>query len=113
MVLYLKLDTPRVREGDYGYNLSGSIHTDRTFQTAKVLTGNTLTIRIYTRTHHADMFNKTASINVAADGSWTYTVLEGEMVPDGFYKFEVELDDGSVVESAVYADEFVVEPSPH
>ena len=55
------------------------------------MTGYALQVRIYKRWETSDKFNKTASIVVAASGTWSYAVADGEMPTSGLYQLEIEL----------------------
>lgn len=108
--LYLTLDQPKWFRGDYSDTdkLTGTVYTDKNKQTAKDLTGFTITLRLYKPRHFGDYFNRTATIVVAANGTWSYAVGSGQMPPDGIYYFKVELSKSGTVESTINTVEFYV-----
>lgn len=93
-MLYCKLDNPKWIEGDFSdtTKITGTIYTDRLQTTAKDLTGYTLTLRIFPEWRNADYFNKTASIVVAANGTWSYALIENDLPREGQYMLKIELE---------------------
>ncbi len=91
--LYLTLDQPRWFRGDFSDTdlLTGTIFTDINKQTARNITGYTITLRMHRPKHFGDFFGKTATIVSGAGGTWSYAVAEGEMPPRGIYYFKVEI----------------------
>lgn len=110
--LHLTLDQKEWRESDFSATnkLTGTIYTDKAKSSAKNLTGYTLTILIY-KENGTVYFDKTATITVAANGTWEYAVAENEMAPMGIYKFEIELTKSGDHESTFPVD-FLVSRSP-
>lgn len=91
--LYLTVDQKEWREYDFSDTdlLTGTIYTDEAKTSAKNLTGYTVDILIYKDGSSAAHFDKTATIVTAANGTWSYAVAEGEMVPAGLWKIEAEI----------------------
>ena len=101
--LFLTLDQNVWFRGDFSSDnaLTGTIFTDINKQTAKNLTGFTLTVRMHRPKHFGDFFNKIATIVVAADGTWKYNVLQGQMPPRGIYFIKLEVTKSGVQESTL------------
>ena len=101
--LWMALDQSRAYRGDFSSDafLTGTIYTDNNQTSAKNLTGYTLLLRMHRPIHFGDFFNKTASIVVAASGTWKYDVNTGELPPRGIYYVKMELSKSGVVESTL------------
>lgn len=111
---YLVLDQPIWNNGDYSSSnkLTGTIYTDASKSTAYSLTGLTLKIRIFKRWNSTDYFDKTASIVVAANGTWSYAVAQGEMPQPGLYLLKIELS-SSGNQVSTFPEEFEILEGPH
>lgn len=110
---YLTVDQKQLPYGDYsGTNkLTGTIYSDKAKTTAFNLTSYTLTVRIFKRWTTQDLFNKTATINVAASGTWYYAIGQYELPPPGLYMIETELSKSGEVLST-FAEEIIIVESP-
>lgn len=62
--------------------------------------------------HFGDFFGKTASIVVAASGTWKYLVNAGELPPRGIYFVKIELTKSGVHESTLNRVEIEVLGGP-
>ncbi|MGI0021809.1 MAG: BppU family phage baseplate upper protein [Nitrososphaeraceae archaeon] len=95
LAAYLKIDQKTLFRNDFSssssYRFSGTIYTDRPQTTAFNLTGYTLTIRFFKEWYSSDFFDKAATINVAASGTWYYNVASGDLPTPGIYMCKVEL----------------------
>ena len=113
--IYLALDQNRWFRGDFRSDnaLTGTIYTDINNQTAKNLTGFAIQIRMHRPIHFGDFFNKTATIVVAADGTFKYNLLEGETPPRGIYYVKVEITKAGVVESTLNREELHILGGPN
>jgi len=101
--LYLTLDQDQWFRADFSATnkLTGTIYTDINQQTPKTLTGYTLKIRMHRPKHFGDFFNKTASIENASNGTWSYAVVQGGMPPRGIYYVKMELTKSGDQESTL------------
>ena len=101
--LFLTLDQTRWFRGDFSSDnpLTGTIYMDVNEVTAKNLTGFTITIRMHRPLHFGDWFGKVATIVIAANGTFSYNLLQGETPPRGIYYVKVELSKSGVVESTI------------
>jgi len=101
--LYLSLDTPIWHRGDFSSEnkLTGTIYTDKNLSVAKDLTGYTVTVRMFKPRTIGDRFNKQADIVVAANGTFSYAVGEGELPIFGLYEIKIELTKSGVKESTL------------
>ena len=59
-----------------------------------------------------DQFGKTASAVVAANGTWSYAVGQGEMPPPGIYNVKVELSSSGIQESTLNRQELLIIEGP-
>ncbi len=114
-VLYLALDQARWFRGDFSSDnpLTGTIYTDVNNQSAKNLTGYAIQIRMHRPIHFGDFFNKTGSIVVAGDGTFSYNLQQGETPPRGIYYVKVEITKSGVVESTLNREELHILGGPN
>jgi len=112
--IYLTLDQDQWFNADFSATnkLTGTIYTDINRQTAKNLTGYTLKLRMHRPKHFGDFFNKTADIVVAADGTWSYAVKQGEIPPRGIYYVKLEIAKSGDQESTLNRVELHVLEGP-
>ena len=112
--LWLTLDQSQWFRGDFSATnlLTGTIYTNNNRTTAKNLTGYTLTVRMHRPKHFGDFFNKTASIAVAGDGTWSYAVQAGEIPPRGIYFVKIELTKSGDRESTLNRQELHILEGP-
>ena len=112
--LYLATDQSRWFRGDFSSDnaFTGTIFTDINQTTAKDLTGYSITIRFHRPIHFGDFFNKTATIVVAANGTFEYFFKDGETPPRGLYFVKVELSKAGVLESTLNRVELEILPGP-
>ena len=112
--LYLVTDQDRWFRGDFSSDnaFTGTIFTDKNQQTAKDLTGYTITIRFHRPIHFGDFFNKVASIVVAANGTFEYFFTDGDTPPRGMYFVKVEIAKAGVLESTLNRVELLILPGP-
>ena len=112
--LFLTLDQNRWFREDFSSDnkLTGTIFTDVNKTTAKNLTGFTLTIRMNRPKAFGDFFNKTASIEVAASGTWSFAIGTGEIPPRGIYFVKLELSKAGARESTLNRVELHVVEGP-
>jgi len=98
---YLTLDQKRWNAGDFSSSnkLTGTIYTTSAKTAAFDLTGYALQVRIFKRWTTSDLFNKTATIVSAVNGTWEYGVVSGEMATSGLYQLEIELSKSGEVMS--------------
>jgi len=110
--LHLTIDQREWRAGDFSSadKLTGTIYTDEDKTTAKDLTGYSVQSIIYKQGGSAN-FSKTATIVTAANGTWSYAVADGEMVPQGIYLIECELTK-SGERISTFPEDFLVSRSP-
>ena len=101
--IFLTLDQKRWYREDFSSEnkLTGTIFTDVNKTTTKNLTGFTLTVRMNRIKAFGDFFNKVVDIVVAADGTWSFAVGQGEIPPRGIYFVKVELTKAGVRESTL------------
>ena len=111
--VYLTIDQKRWARGDYSSSnkLTGTIYSDAAKTTAYSLSGYTLTIRIFKRWTSGDLFNKTADIVNAANGTWSYAVASSDMPTTGLYLIEVELSKSGEIMST-FPQEFHIVQGP-
>jgi hypothetical protein len=104
--IYLSLDQDRWFRNDFSSDdkLTGTIYTDINQTSAKNLTGYTVTIRM-SKTDgfgkFTDRFNKAADIEVAANGTWSYAVAEGEIPVFGLYNVWAEISKSGTNETTL------------
>jgi len=112
--LWLALDQTRWYRGDFSATnaLTGTIYTDVNEVTAKDLTGYTLTIRFNRPIHFGDMFNREATIVVAANGTFKYNFTEGDSPPRGIYMVKVEITKAGDRESTLNREEIIILGGP-
>lgn len=112
--LYLALDQDRWFRGDFSATnaLTGTIYTDINQQTVKNLTGFTVTLRFHRPIHFGDFFNKTATIVVAANGTFSYNFVAGDAPPRGIYFVKVELSKSGDLESTLNRVELIILGGP-
>jgi len=110
---YLALGQTRWIRANYSDSnlLTGTIYTNKNKTTAFNLTGYTLKVRIYRRWRNIELFDKTATIVTAANGTWSYAVAIHEMVSPGYYLLSIELSKSGEVIST-YPEEFQVLEMP-
>jgi len=110
----MTVDQDQWFRGDFSADnkLTGTIYTDINKQTVKNLTGFTITIRLHRPKFFGDFFNKTATIVIAANGTWSYAVQQGEMPPRGIYFVKVEISKSDAVESTLNRIELQVLEGP-
>ena len=113
--LYLALDQSRWFRGDFSSDnpLTGTIYTDINQVTAKNLTGYTLVIRMHRPLHFGDWFGKTATIVTAADGTFSYNLVQGDTPPRGIFYVKIELTKSGVQESTINRVEFEILGGPN
>ena len=113
--LYLALDQSRWFRGDFSTDnaLTGTIYTDVNETTVKDLTGYTLTIRMHRPLHFGDWFGKTASIVIAANGTWKYNLVQGDTPPRGIFYVKLELTKSGVQESTINREELEILGGPN
>ena len=111
---YLKLDQTVLYNGNYSSSdkLTGTIYTDSALSSAFNLTGYTLTVRIYKRDHISDFFNKTATITVAASGTWYYAIAQGELPSSGLWLVNIELTKSGVQLNTLNNVEILIKRGP-
>jgi hypothetical protein len=112
--LYLSLDQDRWFRNDFSSEnkLTGTVYTDVNQVTAKDLTGYTVKIKLYRENSIGERFSQTASIVVAANGTWSYAVGISELPPQGLYRAKVELTKAGVQESTLNKVEFHILRGP-
>lgn len=115
--LYLSLDQPRWFRDNFSATnkLTGTIYTDINQTTAKNLTGYTLKVRLSKPDgpgKFSDFFDKTASIVVAANGTWEYAVQDGDMPARGLYYMTLEIAQSGDQESTLNRVEFHILEGP-
>lgn len=108
---YLTVNQPRWIRGNYSdtNDLTGTVYTDKNKTSAFNLTGYTLKVRIFKRWKNTELFGKTATIETAASGTWSYPVGQYEMVSPGFYLLSIELSKSGEVMSTNPVEFQVVE----
>ena len=109
--LFLSLDQDKWFRNDFSTEnkLTGTIYSDINQVTAKDITGYTVKVKMFTeRSPKLERFNKTASAVVAANGTWSYAVADGEMPTPGLYKVKVELTKSGVQESSLNRVELLI-----
>lgn len=108
--LYLALDQKKWFRDDFSSDdkLTGTIYTNINLSTAKNLTGYTPVIRLYKGNRWGDHFGKTADIVVAANGTFSYAVGQGEMPPPAIYNVKLELQKSGTQESTLNRVELFV-----
>lgn len=113
--LYLKLDSDTWKEFDFDdtNGITGTVYTDRVMSSAKNLTGFTLTFKLYRRWHRVSRVEQTATIVVAASGTWKWLPIEGDIPINGFYNAELEIADASGIKKSTKNDvEFFIKGGP-
>jgi len=112
--VYCKLDQTRWARGNYSdtNKLTGTLYSDAPKTTAFDITGYTLKVRVFQRWNNYDYFNKTASIETAASGTWSYAVAQNEMpTTPGIYLLSIELSKSGEVMSS-FPEEFRITENP-
>lgn len=111
--IYNKLDQAKWREGDFSSTnkLTGTIYSDRNKTSAFNLTGYAIKVKMYKRWRNSDYFGKIGAIVVAASGTWSYAVAQGEMPPSGLYLIEVELTKAGE-QMSTFPEEFYIQSGP-
>lgn len=96
--LYLAVDQDKWFRDDFSTEdkLTGTIYSDINQVTAKDLTGYTITIKFSHENKNGARFDKTASAVVAASGTWSYAVTDGDMPQPGIYQVKAELTKSGV-----------------
>ena len=112
--LFLVLDQLKWARNDFSSEnkLTGTIYSDKQMVTPKNLTGYTIKVKMFKPGRLSDRFNKTADIVVAASGTWSYAVQQGEIPPPGIYWVKVELSKSGVQESTLNRVELLVLGGP-
>jgi hypothetical protein len=112
--LYLAADQQRWFRNDFSDEdkLTGTIYTDINQVTAKDLTGYTIAVKLYRETHIGARFDEEASAVVAANGTWSYAVTDGDMPPAGLYLMKVELIKSGTQVSTLNRVEFEIIEGP-
>jgi len=112
--LWLTLDQNQWFRGDFSATnkLTGTIYTDINKTVAKNLTGYTISLIFHRPKHFGDFFRKTASIVVAADGTWEYAVKDGEIPPRGIYFCKIEISKTGDKESTLNRVELQILEGP-
>ena len=111
---YLTLDQTKWYRDDFSDTnlLTGTVYTDLNKSTAFNLTGWTVKVRIFKNSRWGDYFNKTATIVVAANGTWSYAVAQNEMPPPGIYNVKIELSQTGRRESTLNRVELLILEGP-
>lgn len=104
--LYGVFDQDRWFRNDFSSDdkLTGTIFTDVNQTSAKNLTGYTVTIRLSRQAgpgRYAEFFNKTATIVVAGDGTWSYAVAQGEIPQPRLYWISAQLTKSGTQETTI------------
>ena len=115
--LYLSLDQDQWFRNNFSSTnpLTGTIYTDINQTSAKDLTGYAITIRMSRPNgpgRFSDFFNKTASIVVAANGTWSYAIAQSELPHRGVYYVTAELTKAGDQESTLNRVEFHILEGP-
>lgn len=115
--LWLSLDQDRFFRNNFSSTnpLTGTIYTDINQTTAKNLTGYTITIRMSRPNgpgRFSDFVNKTATIVVAANGTWSLALGSGETPHRGIYYVTAELTKTGDRESTLNRVEFHILEGP-
>ena len=111
---YLKLDQSVLYNGNYSdsLTLTGTCYTDIGQTAAFNLTGYTLTLRFYTENGFVDNFNQTASITVAASGTWSKAITSGTLPQAGFYLVDLSLTKSGTQVSNLNRVEILIKRGP-
>lgn len=114
--LYLSLDQSVWFRNNFSATnkLTGTIYADINQTSAKNLTGYTIKIRMHdaTRRGFADFFNKTATITVAANGTWEYAMASGDAPHAGLYYVTAEISKSGDQESTLNDVELLIKEGP-
>ena len=112
--IFLTLDQSTWYRDDFSATnkLTGTIYTDNNKTVAKNLTGFTLVIRMYKGNRWGDHFGKTASIVVAANGTFEYAVQQNEMPPPDIFNVKLELSKTGDRESTLNRTELLILEGP-
>lgn len=111
---YLSLDQDKWFRNDFSADnkLTGTVYSDINQTTAYNLTGFTVDVKFYKQGRIGERFSKTATIVVAANGTWEYAVQQGEMPPSGLYLVKIELSKSGAQESTLNRVELLVLRGP-
>lgn len=111
---YLVLDQQEWFRGDFSdtNKLTGTIYTNKQLTTKANLTGYAIQVRWSKSFRYGDRLDKTASIVVAADGTWSLAIGEGEIPPHGIYQVKCELTQSGRRESTLNRVEILVTMGP-
>ena len=87
-----------IPKDDYGYDLTFTVKDSS--GDAYVLTGYTITLKVWKHgSSGTPIVDSGCDILVAASGTCTYTIVDGDFDAGGRYRFELELTKSGVVES--------------
>jgi len=111
---YCVLGQDKWIRGNYSSSnkLTGTIYSNKLKTSALDITGYTLKVRIFKRWRNTDYFGKTASIVIAASGTWSYAVGANEMpTTPGDYLLSIELSKSGEVMNT-FPEEFTIVEMP-
>jgi len=115
--IYLSLDQDRFFRNNFSSTnpLTGTIYTDINQTSAKDLTGYTIIIRMSRPNgpgRFSDFLNKTATIVVAANGTWSLALASGEVPQRGVFYVTAEISNATDTESTLNRVEFQIIQGP-
>ena len=112
--LYLTMDQPVFYRDDFSSDnkMTGTIYTDTNKTLAKNLTGYTLVIRMFKNNRWGDHVGKTATIVVAASGTFSYAIQQNELPPPDIFNVKLELSKSGVRESTLNRQEILILEGP-
>jgi len=115
--IYLSLDQDRFFRNNFSSTnpLTGTIYTDINQTSAKNLTGYTIIIRMSRPNgpgRFSDFLNKTATIVVAANGTWSLALASGEVPQRGVFYVTAEISNATDTESTLNRVEFQIIQGP-
>lgn len=112
--IFLQLDQKQWYRDNFSATnkLTGTIYTDNNLSVAKDLTGFAIQIRMFKGNKWGDNFDKTASIVVAANGTWEYAVNQNEMPPPDIFNVVAEITKSGDRESTLNRQELLILEGP-
>ena len=112
---YLTLDQSVLFNSNFSDSLkiTGTCYTDIGKTVAFNLTGYTLTLRFYKEGGTADYYNQTATITVAASGTFEKAVTEGTLPVEGLYLIDLVLTKSGTQISNLNRVEVLIKRGPN
>ena len=111
---YLTLDQSILFNNNFSdtFKITGTCYTDINKTVAFNLTGYTLTLRFYREGGTSDYYNQTATITVAASGTFEEAVTDGTLPIEGLYLIDLVLSKSGTQLSNLNRVEMLIKRGP-